>query len=279
VSWLLRQLQTAPENLKIEARIAFKSTSLAAPLSAVRDDAATLYPEGGRKIRGFTLVFDGRSWNIYTVHSDGSGLQPLADSGGDEIQPVWSPDGSLIAYMASSQGSGGIWDNTGTYDVYTSRPDGTGLTRVTMNAGGAGGSLTWQPLRDRGALHHPVSHLSRNDTLRLSVSGQRHQARTFSIKTQCVLYSPGISVVQSTWGLWAGPASGRRGAAFAGASRTQRPSQCPGLTPDGGGVWGGPLTPNRSSTSSGESWPRLPSGQWVVTRGGRRLPDGSWVQT
>jgi len=32
VSWLLRQLHTAPENLKIEARIAHKSTSLAAPL-------------------------------------------------------------------------------------------------------------------------------------------------------------------------------------------------------------------------------------------------------
>jgi Tol biopolymer transport system component len=96
-------------------------------------------------------VFDGHSWNIYTVHPDGTGLQPLADSGGDEIQPVWSPDGSLIAYMASSRGSGGIGDNTGTYDVYTSRPDGTGLTRVTMNAGAAGGSLTWQPLPDRGA--------------------------------------------------------------------------------------------------------------------------------
>jgi hypothetical protein len=55
VSWLLRQLQTAPENLKNEARIAYKSTSLVAPLSAVRENAATLYPEGRREIRGFTL--------------------------------------------------------------------------------------------------------------------------------------------------------------------------------------------------------------------------------
>jgi hypothetical protein len=55
VSWLLRQLQTAPENLKIEARVAYKSTSLAAPLSAVRDDPFTLYPEGDREIRAFTL--------------------------------------------------------------------------------------------------------------------------------------------------------------------------------------------------------------------------------
>jgi len=55
VSWLLRQLQSAPENLKIEARIAYKSPSLVAPLSAVRENAATLYPEGGREIRAFTL--------------------------------------------------------------------------------------------------------------------------------------------------------------------------------------------------------------------------------
>jgi hypothetical protein len=55
VSWLLRQLQTAPENVKIEARVAYKSTSLAAPLSAVRDDPSTLYPEGDREIRAFTL--------------------------------------------------------------------------------------------------------------------------------------------------------------------------------------------------------------------------------
>jgi hypothetical protein len=55
VSWLLRQLQIAPENLKIEARIAYKSTPLAAALSAVRGDASLIYPEGGREIRGFTL--------------------------------------------------------------------------------------------------------------------------------------------------------------------------------------------------------------------------------
>jgi TolB protein len=91
-------------------------------------------------------VFDHGSWNIYTVHPDGSGLRPLADDPGDEIQPVWSPDGSLIAYMASPEGSGGFGDNTGTFDVYASRPDGTDLTRITKDAGGAGGSLAWQPI-------------------------------------------------------------------------------------------------------------------------------------
>ena len=92
-------------------------------------------------------VFDGHSWNIYTVHPDGTDLRPLADGPGDEIQPVWSPDGSLVAYMASPQGSGAGGNNTGTYDVYTTRLNGT-VTRVTTDAGGAGGSLAWRPLPD-----------------------------------------------------------------------------------------------------------------------------------
>ncbi len=55
VSWLLRQLQAAPENLKLEARVAYRSTPLAAPLSAVRENASVLYPEGGREIRSFRV--------------------------------------------------------------------------------------------------------------------------------------------------------------------------------------------------------------------------------
>jgi Tol biopolymer transport system component len=90
-------------------------------------------------------VFVGRSWDIYTVRPDGTGLRPLTNGPGDEIQPAWSPDGSLIAYMASPHGSGGVGDITGTFDVYTSRPDGAERTTVTTGGMGAGGSLAWQP--------------------------------------------------------------------------------------------------------------------------------------
>lgn len=55
VSWLLRQLQAAPDNVKVEAKAAYRSTPFAAPLSAVRDDPSVIYPEGGRDIRVFIL--------------------------------------------------------------------------------------------------------------------------------------------------------------------------------------------------------------------------------
>jgi len=94
--WLLRQLQTAPENLKIEARIAYKSTSLAAPLSAVRDDAATLYPEGGREIRGFTLSI-ASNMGLKRDSSRGSFVESVVNAAeafyGDVLQKLrtWKP--------------------------------------------------------------------------------------------------------------------------------------------------------------------------------------------
>ena len=56
VSWLLRQLQAAPSNLTVEARVTWKPTSLASPLSVVQENPSVLYPEKGREIRSFTLT-------------------------------------------------------------------------------------------------------------------------------------------------------------------------------------------------------------------------------
>jgi hypothetical protein len=55
VSWLLRQLQKAPPNLTVEARIARTSATLSAPLSAAREDPSVLIPERSREIRSFRL--------------------------------------------------------------------------------------------------------------------------------------------------------------------------------------------------------------------------------
>jgi hypothetical protein len=55
VSWLLRQLQGAPDGLTVEVRVAGRSASLAAPLAAVRAEPLIVYPEKGRDIRGFVL--------------------------------------------------------------------------------------------------------------------------------------------------------------------------------------------------------------------------------
>ena len=55
VSWLLRQLQARPDDLKVEGRVAYRSASLVAPLAAIKADPSVIYPEKGREIRSFVL--------------------------------------------------------------------------------------------------------------------------------------------------------------------------------------------------------------------------------
>jgi len=55
VSWLLRQLQNAPETVNVEAKVARSAASLAASLEAVRVDPEVLYPEAGKEVRQFVL--------------------------------------------------------------------------------------------------------------------------------------------------------------------------------------------------------------------------------
>jgi dipeptidyl aminopeptidase/acylaminoacyl peptidase len=64
---------------------------------------------------------------IFLMNADGSGLVRLTHNDTSFVQPTdssptWSPDGSRIAFHSFRDGSS---------DVYTMRPDGTGLTRVT----------------------------------------------------------------------------------------------------------------------------------------------------
>jgi hypothetical protein len=56
MSWLLRQLQGAPESLKVEARVARSQATLAAPLAEARSTPERLYPEASKEIRQFGLT-------------------------------------------------------------------------------------------------------------------------------------------------------------------------------------------------------------------------------
>lgn len=56
VSWLLRQLQNAPENLKVEAKVARSQATLAAALTEARSTPDTLYPDPAKEIRQFVLT-------------------------------------------------------------------------------------------------------------------------------------------------------------------------------------------------------------------------------
>jgi Tol biopolymer transport system component len=97
-------------------------------------------PQGNEIVFSVHVTPDVHS-SIWVVHADGSGLhevnvQPTADCGGLIVdlsaqgcnQPVWSPDGTKIAFIRS-------FHNPDDGEIYTVNVDGTGLFQVTHTPG------------------------------------------------------------------------------------------------------------------------------------------------
>lgn len=88
---------------------------------------------------------DGRptgSSEMYIVNADGSGLHALKTPGLAAGDPDWSPDGSLIVFSTEPIHE---WTDEGVADhpdVYTIRPDGTGLGKLTFDQGSGAPSWT-----------------------------------------------------------------------------------------------------------------------------------------
>lgn len=79
VSWLLRQLQHAPELMKIEATVARSRETLAASLGEVREDPSLLYPTADREIKHFTLILT-RNMGLKRDASRGSFIRTVLDT-------------------------------------------------------------------------------------------------------------------------------------------------------------------------------------------------------
>jgi Tol biopolymer transport system component len=90
------------------------------------------------------VAHDQEQWDVWVANDDGSGATRLTPTERYDGPAVWSPDGSFLAFTATDITDGG--DKTGTYDVYTIRPDGTDERRVTSGSFAMGWDLDWQPV-------------------------------------------------------------------------------------------------------------------------------------
>ncbi|MDR3499448.1 MAG: hypothetical protein P4L72_09500 [Parvibaculum sp.] len=128
---------------------------------------------------GFFQMVKGKSVaDIAVINTDGTGLRLLTDGSGNAGFPNWSPDGKLIVYRRSTETGSSLFildiatrashlltsgrhenfptwspkgdriaftsDRTGDYEIYTIRPDGTGLTQLTHSPGNEGHN-SWSP--------------------------------------------------------------------------------------------------------------------------------------
>jgi TolB protein len=70
--------------------------------------------------------YDGSTWQVYTVWTDGSSLRQLTTDPAADLGPVWSPDDSRLAFSS---------ERSGNAEIYSVNSDETDLKRVTIDAG------------------------------------------------------------------------------------------------------------------------------------------------
>jgi TolB protein len=66
------------------------------------------------------------NYEIYVMNDDGTGVTRLTSDPNSDWCPVWSPDGTRIAFMSNRDDSRG--------EIYVMNADGTGVTRLTNNS-------------------------------------------------------------------------------------------------------------------------------------------------
>jgi tricorn protease-like protein len=79
---------------------------------------------------GTRIVFNSSS-RLFVMNADGSQLRKITRLWGE--YPYWSPDGGLIVFMSNRCGCNG--PDGAEYDIYTVRPDGSGVHRLTSDPG------------------------------------------------------------------------------------------------------------------------------------------------
>jgi TolB protein len=109
--------------------------------SAHRDIVSQSWSPDGRQLvlelavakpRGRTR--GSRQSDLAIINADGSGLRWLTRTHALETDPVWSPDGQLIAFASDRHVKRGKLERNGkAFEIYTMRPDGTDIRRLTHN--------------------------------------------------------------------------------------------------------------------------------------------------
>jgi Tol biopolymer transport system component len=74
--------------------------------------------------------------NLYVSGSDGTNARRLTNDPARDRGPAWAPDGSRIAFYS---------DRSGNYEIWTIRPDGTGLTQLTATPQTNRSGILWSP--------------------------------------------------------------------------------------------------------------------------------------
>lgn len=90
------------------------------------DDAPAWAPDG--RTIAYVSIREGNA-DIYTISPDGAGSRRLTTTPGDDIHPHWAPDGSRLLFNSARHSRDPVRPDT--YELFSMRPDGTGLEQHT----------------------------------------------------------------------------------------------------------------------------------------------------
>jgi Tol biopolymer transport system component len=93
--------------------------------------AATPVPRASDRVL-FTSLRDGNH-EIYVMNGDGTGQTNLTNNPAQDASPVWSPDGTRIAFTSNRPGPA---NPTGRSNIYVMNADGSGVRQLTRNGEG-----------------------------------------------------------------------------------------------------------------------------------------------
>jgi TolB protein len=102
-----------------------------------RNSPPSWAPDSRRLV--FASSKDNVNLEIYTMNSDGTEVQRLTSDNEFDNDPAWAPDGNRIAFVSSRGDSEFGWD------IFTMRPDGSGITRLTSGDFSYYHTLAWSP--------------------------------------------------------------------------------------------------------------------------------------
>lgn len=95
-------------------------------------------PDGSKIV--FVSTRDGRP-QIYTMHADGTNIERLTNSPRLDLEPSWSPDGSKIIFQRFITPDLGVPGQ----NIYTVKPDGSGLKQLTATPMKSNGDAKYSP--------------------------------------------------------------------------------------------------------------------------------------
>jgi Tol biopolymer transport system component len=98
-----------------------------APTTLLRGSLSLIEPDISPDGQWLVLRSTGAQDDLYLLKSDGSVLRQLTSDAWRERTPMWSPDGTRIAFHS---------DRSGRYEAWTIQPDGSGLTQISHSPKG-----------------------------------------------------------------------------------------------------------------------------------------------